>query len=205
MTTSSRSKPAVTRVPVPCPAPPAAAVERCIKGLCLSCAICCNGVLFADVRIPQPAQARALCRAGLAVRRSRRSDATPALPQPCPALRPDNQCAFYHLRPARCREFECALLQKLISGAVDLPEARRIVAMTLENAGQVRQGLRALEETHEEWPLARRFRRVKRSFARREITEQAAATYADLTLDVHRLNMTLRHHFYPEPKDKRAS
>lgn len=173
--------------------------QQCIEALCLRCGICCNGVLFGDVQIPNQVQAQRLRAAGLPVRsKPLGKSCCSFLPQPCPALGPDNVCTVYAQRPARCREFECALFKRVVSGTLTLSQATRVVKDTLAQANRVRQDLRWLGETHEAWPLARRFRCLKRRFPRQEITEESARVFAELSLNVHDLNMTLRLQFYPE-------
>jgi uncharacterized protein len=177
-------------------------LDECVERLCLCCGICCDGVLFGDVRIPDPGEARRLSAAGLPVRQRRMGSSTGAcLQQPCPALGKDNVCGVYRQRPTRCRQFECALFKQLLSGATTLPQAKRIVRGTLDQAEGVKDLLRFLGEAHEGWALARRFRVLKRDLPRRTLTEELAGVFADLSLRVHDLNMTLRLKFYPETRE----
>src|SRR5215472_953064 len=87
--------------------------------LCLSCGLCCNGVIFADVRLKpsdDPARLRAL---GLPL-----SGQTPGskkavlnFNQPCAALE-GCSCRIYADRPNHCRHFECLLLKSAKAGRV---------------------------------------------------------------------------------------
>src|SRR6185369_8936384 len=73
--------------------------------LCLQCGLCCNGVLFADVRPERGDDSRLFQQYGLRV------------PQPCPAFNAgDCKCAVYSDRPQRCRKFECKQLIAVQAG-----------------------------------------------------------------------------------------
>src|SRR5262245_46751393 len=93
--------------------------------ICLSCGLCCNGVIFSDVKLlagEDAAELRALeiplarCAKehgeadGLAVSGWR-------FPQPCTAF-DGCRCTIYNSRPKYCREFDCLLLKKVKAGSV---------------------------------------------------------------------------------------
>jgi uncharacterized protein len=189
-----------------------------IGRLCLSCGLCCNGVLFKDVEL-QPGDAawllRGLGRAlgpgcekspagvnGPAPRPVGRSESRPEtgllkFPQPCRALGEDTRCRIYQDRPLRCREFECALFKSVVSGKLSVALARRTIGAALEQGGRVGELLRKLGDTEESLALSRRFQRMQKQIHRRELTEEAAALYGQLTLAVHDLNRLLQQEFYP--------
>src|SRR6266566_2468435 len=73
--------------------------------LCLECGLCCNGVLFADVRPERGDKSPLFAQHGSRVA------------QPCPAFNfGDCKCAIYEERPSRCRKFECKQLLSVRSG-----------------------------------------------------------------------------------------
>jgi len=179
-------------------APALMSLDDCIGHLCLRCGICCNGILFGDVRIPDPAEARQLEAARLPLRgKTQGRSVCACLPQPCPALGKGNLCAVYRDRPTRCRQFECALLKQAVAGAIALPQAVRVIRETLARAQRVSALLEALGNHRSDRSLARRFRALQRALPRRALTEDSASLFADLTLQVHDLNLSLRRHFYP--------
>lgn len=178
--------------------------------LCLACGLCCNGVLFADVRLQAGEEAARLASRGLPLSGGASPQAdgqTPRrvlepgprslrLAQPCPALA-GGRCRIYAERPRYCREFECLALKSLITGRLALPAARRVIDTARKRAGKVRSLLRALGDTEEQEPLSARFRRLARRLEGGGLEEDSADLYGQLTLAVHDLNFLLSDAFYP--------
>lgn len=105
------------------------------SALCVACGCCCDGTLFASVRLDD----------GEAVRLSRlslpvvvRDDLTEAMPQPCAALQ-GTRCGVYEERPATCRKYRCHLLAALDEGEVSIDEARSLVALVRGAADDLRR------------------------------------------------------------------
>lgn len=95
------------------------------SSLCLSCGLCCDGSLLADVRLDPHER-------GLAVRLRLTvvDDGTRmSFALPCPLFR-DERCNAYEDRPTSCRLFRCGLLRRLDRGEVSLERAREIVKTT---------------------------------------------------------------------------
>jgi Fe-S-cluster containining protein len=179
--------------------------------LCLSCGLCCNGVLFADVQLQpgdSPERLRALGLAlsrlsgsgGRATQTGASSQGAPAHPpkfrQPCAALE-GCLCRIYPERPHYCREFECALFKEVKAGRVTGTEALRLIRATLRKAATVRRRLRALGDTEEHRPLRQRFLRTAKRLERAGLDETNAELYSKLTLAAHDLNLILSQSFYP--------
>lgn len=168
--------------------------------LCLACGLCCDGTLFRDVEL-QPGDDAARLRAlGLPIPRSalrvRRFN------QPCAALCTDLRCRVYADRPARCREFECAVFKAVAAGEAELPAALKTIRQTRQMAEQVRRLLRELGDAGEGVALAKRFKRLKRKFDAGDLpagldAETAYDRFAELSLAVHELDLRLRAKFYP--------
>jgi Fe-S-cluster containining protein len=168
-------------------------MDPAIDQLCLACGICCTGVLFNDVVLGS-AEAATLSAAGLpVVRRYRRL----RLAQPCPALQPDNRCRLYQQRPARCRQFECALLRAVRAGQLDVPAAVRAIDQTRHQADRVRRLVRLLGDRNEAMALRARFKRLQRQVERHPPDEEMAAAWAALSQAMHELNLQLQRQFYP--------
>jgi Fe-S-cluster containining protein len=177
--------------------------------LCLHCGLCCDGTLFRDVELQPGDDAEKLRALGLPVTRSRRREEADQLkfPQPCSALCSDLKCRVYANRPARCRQFECALFQAVARGEAELPIALKTIRQTRQMAEKVRHLLRELSDTSEGVALAKRFQRVKRKLDAGELPtgldpETAYDRFAELSLAVHELDMRLRTKFYPDPTDR---
>ena len=127
-----------------------------VDALCRSCALCCNGVLFADVRLQAGDDAARL--AALNVPLQGRG-ARPRFAQPCSCLE-GKLCRIYGDRPVRCRTFECRLLKRAIGGDVTERVALKTIRQARACAEKVRRLLRALGDTDETVPLSRRYQRL---------------------------------------------
>ncbi|MBL9103336.1 MAG: YkgJ family cysteine cluster protein [Myxococcales bacterium] len=92
--------------------------------LCRRCGLCCDGALFTSVPLAdgeiEPAR-----RHGLVV--VTRGDGTAGVRQRCAALRGDEGCAVYEVRPGCCRRYRCMLLRALDEGEVSPTEALAVV------------------------------------------------------------------------------
>jgi hypothetical protein len=73
----------------------------------------------------------------------------------------------------------------------------RIIRTARERADKVRRLLGALGDADDQLPLSARFRQMGKRLEERELDEETADTYAQLTLAVHDLNLLLSDAFYP--------
>ena len=94
------------------------------SALCVSCGMCCNGVLFTNARA-EPGEVPRLRDLGLEVEQVRGDRLQFRLP--CPH-HDDGHCGIYSDRFLKCRTFRCALLKRLDSGETSLAEAQGAVA-----------------------------------------------------------------------------
>ncbi len=169
-----------------------------VSTLCLSCGLCCDGVLFKDVELQAGDDAPALLRLGLPVRTVRRGNSTATkAPQPCAALCSDLRCQIYRQRPLRCRQFECALLKSAMAGEVSVDAALKSIRLAQARAEKVRSLLRTLSDHDEDRPLSLRFKRTQRRLETTGCEGDEAAVYGRLTQAVHALNLLLSSKFYP--------
>jgi hypothetical protein len=167
-------------------------VSELPQNLCLTCGLCCNGVLFKDV-VLQPADVRSkLVKLGLPLRRGARQD---RFPQPCAALE-GCSCRIYTERPARCQQFECLLFQSVAQGQTTLPAALRLVRQAQQRAQRVRQLLRELGDVDETVALSVRFRRMRARFEQGLDSSENIDRFGELTLATHDLNLLLAEAFY---------
>jgi Fe-S-cluster containining protein len=153
--------------------------------LCLQCGLCCNGVLFADVR-PEPGDRSPLFK----LHGSR-------VAQPCPAFNSgDCTCAIYSGRPSRCRKFECRQLLGVRAGGISVAGALNKIHAAQKLAAKVRQLLGELGCNDTRLPLSRRFRRCQRAAENGGLPSEKFDTLADLQLAVHELTLLLAKEFY---------
>jgi uncharacterized protein len=174
-----------------------------LSQLCLSCGLCCNGVIFADVKLQPVDDASRLRSQGLPVTRSRSSQSQPRFVQPCAAL-DGCRCRVYGDRPQHCRQFECVLFKSVAAGRTEPAAALRIVRTAHKRAAKVRTLLRELGDNDEQVSLGLRFRRMARGMQESGLDEHSAAIYGELTLAVHDLNLLISQAFYPGDADSDA-
>jgi len=129
-----------------------------IAVLCPACTLCCNGVLFADVRLQPGDDATRL--AAIGVKLKQRTGML-RFQQPCSCLE-GKLCRIYSERPTRCRTFECRLLQRVQKGEVTERAALKSIRDARRRGENVRRILRELGDTDESAPLSRRYQRMMR-------------------------------------------
>jgi hypothetical protein len=161
--------------------------------LCPACALCCDGAIFRDVELQAGDDAPRLQALGLRLGAGR---PVFRFPQPCAAL-DGCRCSIYAERPARCRQFDCALLQSVEAGRVNTESALRHIRQAHRLADRVRALLLELGDTNEGCALSLRCQRTARRLERSAPTPAAAAKFADLTLAWHALNRKLERYFHP--------
>ena len=172
------------------------AKDALIEKLCLICGLCCNGAIFADVKLRPGDDVQRLRLAGLPVARPRSARRPPCMDQPCAALE-GCRCRVYADRPQYCRQFECALLKSVIAGQNSPAQALRIIRSANRRADKVRDLLRALGDKHESAALSVRFRKTAKRLQTTGPDAETADTYGQLTLAFHDLNLLLGDAFYP--------
>lgn len=182
------------------------------EAICLKCGLCCNGVIFADVKL-QPAERLTVAEALESMPRA--TDLFPAadgrtpavvpaaivtpskcLAQPCAAF-DGRLCRIYADRPKYCRQFECALLKRVKEGHHFAAAALVSIRSARKKAGVVRGLLRLLGDTDERTALAARFRRATERAEQSDLEGEPAARFGKLTRAMHELNHMLASTFYP--------
>lgn len=173
-----------------------------VQDLCLACGHCCNGVIFADVKLQtgdDPARLRAL---GLAISArpggslndlDHRKRKESRFLQPCVALA-GCRCRIYPDRPRYCREFECLLLRNVKEDRIPPGAALTVIREAREKADRVLDLLRGLGDTDEALSIRTRFQSVQ---ARLEKGGGSPQLYGDLTVVMHELNLVIAESFYP--------
>ena len=153
--------------------------------LCLQCGLCCNGVLFADVRPERGGRSPLFAEYG------------PRVSQPCPAFDHDDcTCALYAQRPARCRKFECKQFIAVRDGGKTAAAALKKIREAKKFAAEVETLLTELGFNETSLPFSKRFQKCQRAAERGQFSGEALEQLADLQLAVHRLNTLLAQDFY---------
>jgi len=171
-----------------------AAETNLAERLCLACGLCCSGVLFRDVELQAGDDSARLQALGLPLERLKRRT---RFPQPCAALCEGNQCRLYQERPARCRQFECALFKAVLEQRVKTAAALKTIQQARRAVDRVRALLRQLGDLDEQLALSRRFRRMQRRLESGGANRETAGVFADLSSAMHELNLLLREKFLP--------
>jgi uncharacterized protein len=168
--------------------------------LCLECGMCCNGTIFADLKLQPNEDARRLNRLG----RETELPVHPSLvlrrkiSQPCPAF-DGCRCLIYADRPDYCRHFACAVLKQAKAATITPRIARNRIRTARKQAAQVIGLLRELGDTDEHVALPLRMRRCRERLERIGVDGPLTGTYARLTQAFHHLTCTLAEYFYPRP------
>ena len=166
--------------------------ETPAQRLCLACGVCCNGVLFADVQLQPGDNAEEIRRSGLPVRLV---GGKARFGQPCTAL-DGCRCRIYADRPQYCRQFECFLLKRALTGEVSYDSALTLIGRTRAQVEKVKDLLAKLGNYDEHLPLRRRFQRQAAKL-QTAVDKQSAGVFSELTLAFQDLNLLLRENFYP--------
>ncbi len=177
---------------------PAGRNARRGQELCLACGLCCNGAIFADVRLQAGDRPLQLARLAAIVASKPLWTARPPRKyvQPCLFLE-GRRCRIYPDRPRYCREFDCLLLKSLRAGTTTPADAGRTVRRARRQVDKVRRLLRRLGDRDETLALGRRFRRITRRLQQAPPDAATARTYGELTLAFHDLNCLLSQAFFP--------
>jgi uncharacterized protein len=129
-----------------------------IDQLCINCGLCCNGVLFADVKLRRGDDARRLAGRGLALEKK---GTLQAFAQPC-ACYDGKFCRIYAERPVRCRTFECGLLKRVSAGELRAAAALNKIARARRLRADVDKLLRCADSDDERLALSERYARAMR-------------------------------------------
>ncbi|HWN97378.1 MAG TPA: YkgJ family cysteine cluster protein [Methylomirabilota bacterium] len=164
--------------------------------LCTACALCCNGVLFADVRLQSGDDAAQLAILGVSLKR--RGETT-RFQQPCSCLH-GNSCTIYAERPSRCRTFECRLLQRALNDEISGQAALQQIQQARREADNVRRILHELGDMDETVPLSRRYQRMMRRPIDLSGDDRLVDLRGELMMSVARLMERLKRDFLT-PRD----
>jgi Fe-S-cluster containining protein len=108
--------------------------DREKSDLCLSCGLCCQGVLHDQVPLSEHELERAV-RLRLPLIDS---PLRLAFRLPCPRLEA-RRCTVYDERPGTCRSYACGVLHAYASGEIDEPTALSRIERTRAQSAEVAQ------------------------------------------------------------------
>lgn len=157
--------------------------------LCLSCGLCCNGVIFADVQLQRGDNAARLIEIGMLKRNAKK------FPQPC-AMHDGCRCNIYTDRPQYCRKFECLLLQNVQERRITEVAALSVIKDARKKAARVRELLEQLGDNDGHIALSKRFQAMRNRIENRGASDSDIEIFGLLTVAVHELNVILSERFY---------
>jgi len=157
--------------------------------ICIGCGLCCDGSIFADVKLQTGDRPDMLKSYGLQISSAKR------FCQPCAAFN-GQRCEIYSGRPTYCRQFECLLYKRVKSGETSTAAALRIIKKTKAAAHKVRSILSNLGDADEHVSIGKRFRQTTQRIQHYRPDNETAARYGELTVAMHELNLVIREHFY---------
>ncbi len=169
----------------------AATATDAVSQLCPACGLCCNGVLFADVRLQKGDDPVRLAALGLSLERRGK---TVRFAQPCSALQ-GNLCCIYAERPARCRSFECRVLQRAQTGKLTPTTALKLIQRARRHEEVVRELLLQLGQRDEHLPLIRRYSQIMAEPYDLAGDKKVIRLRSRLMLAVHRMMQLLERDF----------
>ena len=132
------------------------AIESAASRLCRTCGICCNGVMFHNVRVRSNDSPRELNTLGLKLQRKHREL---LFLQPCPAHQ-NSQCAIYLQRPERCQLFKCRQILRVASGELSEAEALEQIHEVIGRVARVNELLENSGKTDPKKPLTKRYEKI---------------------------------------------
>ncbi len=126
---------------------------KTVQELCPKCGLCCNGVLFTDVKLGKTDDLEKLISLGLDLKKR---GTTWRFLQPCSALC-GRLCTIYRDRPSQCRAFECALVKNVASGRLTAGAALKKIERASRLAERIRELLRTWSGAQDELSLRARY------------------------------------------------
>jgi uncharacterized protein len=164
------------------------------QDLCAACGFCCNGVIFANVKLQPGDDASRLLELSLPLKAAS-AGGTMRFCQPC-AAHDGCRCSVYPDRPTYCRQFDCLLLQSVKAGSLEPHTALRVIRRAKKQVTEIRQLLGELGDSQEQKPLRARFREVCRRLEGSDCGAGEAQVFGRLSLAMHNLNLLLAERFY---------
>jgi len=162
-----------------------------MDNICLGCALCCDGTIFATLTLRDGESAEHLAASGanllnVAGRTTFR--------QPC-AAKGEGCCSIYVDRPLVCREYDCELRRRHNAGEVSFDHARSLIASVIELRDRIRPELARFLDAPGPPALADIFPVLKAGAGGAASALRAHDQHADFLVDVAALRFLLLRHF----------
>ena len=153
--------------------------------------MCCDGVLFRDVKLTPADNALTLEKAGL---RLRKLNGKAGFTQPCNCF-DGRLCTAYEHRPIQCERFDCHTLKQLKTGGIDEQSALKRIRKAQRRVRKVEALLRSQGNQEEHRPLIARFQSVMQQAIDLGQGDDEVEARADLMLNMDGLMDQLHREF----------
>lgn len=124
--------------------------------ICGACGLCCDGTLFADVRLREEDDPKDLLTLGFKLKRRK---GYYFFKQPCQA-KTEGECQIYENRPSRCRAFECRQLLDLKDEQITEDSVLEVIRSTRDLTSQIDELLTQAGDDRKNRSLMQRFEHV---------------------------------------------
>ncbi len=131
-------------------------MNETISHLCRACGLCCDGSLFATVRLQPGDSAPALKQLGFRIQHKKRFD---FFTQPCVAFK-NKACSIYQERPVRCRLFECKQLKSLAQGETTEEAVLKKIQEAQSKIAAIKKILYHLGPTNPKKPILQQYQQI---------------------------------------------
>ncbi len=121
--------------------------------LCLSCGLCCRGLLYPDAVLAAD-ETELADQLGLTIYHGHKDYGAFLLP--CPCFK-DNQCSVYPNRPGVCGDYQCDVLRNYLHGGMSFSEASELVNQVKQLLTAIYQHLGGAEPGQRIWQQIRDF------------------------------------------------
>jgi hypothetical protein len=125
-----------------------------VDALCPQCGLCCDGSIFADVKLAKADHPQRLASLGLPIQRQ---GGRSSFVQPCSSF-DGSFCRIYADRPSRCRTFECLVLKQVAAGKLSTEKGLGRIRRARRLAKRVRSLLKRVTREPVTLPLTRAYR-----------------------------------------------
>ena len=159
--------------------------------LCLSCGLCCTGLLH-DRAVLLPAEFTLANQIGLTIL-ARAGDDTPTFRLPCPCFQ-QGRCSTYTKRPGACGRYRCDLLQAFEAQTIDLNNALELVEQAKTLIAEIEALIGDTNNAETIWQRAAHFAE------RHALTLHSAEftrAFPQIQLKISALYMLCDHYFEP--------
>ena len=161
--------------------------------ICVGCGMCCDGTMYQHVVLRADDDLVPLTAAGAVFDVTNGDD---CFRQPCPAFG-SGCCSMYEDRPAVCRKYRCALLQRFEAGEVSSDDALELIAGTTALRDQVRPAVERFVGSDHPQALTSLFELLSARFDTDGDPAALRRDNAEMLLDVTTLQRLLTRYFEP--------